>query len=90
MQCSASHWPASQATMLQVTFSHLVDFLLLRRAPLFGHPKPKICRAGYCQELDKIREALITIFTHLKKIGTSQYPIESGLRLVDAISHIKR
>ena len=37
-------------------------------------------------ELDKIRDALVVIFAHLKKIRTSQYPIVRCLRLIDAIS----
>ncbi|MEQ2204971.1 Cytoplasmic dynein 1 heavy chain 1, partial [Xenoophorus captivus] len=37
-------------------------------------------------ELDKIRQALIAIFTHLKKIRNTKYPIQRALRLVEAIS----
>lgn len=37
-------------------------------------------------ELDKIRDALVVIFTHLKKIKLSQYPIQRCLRLIEAIS----
>ena len=37
-------------------------------------------------ELDRIRDALVIIFTHLKKIKLSQYPIQRCLRLIEAIS----
>lgn len=37
-------------------------------------------------ELDKIRTALQSIFTHLRKIRTTKYPIQRALRLVEAIS----
>lgn len=37
-------------------------------------------------ELDKIRQALVAIFTHLKKIRNTKYPIQRALRLVEAIS----
>lgn len=37
-------------------------------------------------ELGRIRDALIAIFTHLKKIKSSQYPIQRCLRLIEAIS----
>jgi dynein heavy chain 1 len=37
-------------------------------------------------ELDKIRDALVVIFTHFKKIKTSQYPIVRCMKLIDAIS----
>ena len=37
-------------------------------------------------ELDRIRDALVVIFTHLKKIKLSQYPIQRCLRLIEAIS----
>ena len=37
-------------------------------------------------ELDKIRAALSAIFTHLKKIRSTKYPIQRALRLVEAIS----
>lgn len=37
-------------------------------------------------ELDKIRQALGAIFTHLKKIRNTKYPIQRALRLVEAIS----
>lgn len=37
-------------------------------------------------ELDKIRQALMAIFTHLKKIRNTKYPIQRALRLVEAIS----
>ncbi|XP_001636057.2 cytoplasmic dynein 1 heavy chain 1 isoform X2 [Nematostella vectensis] len=37
-------------------------------------------------ELDKIRQALVAIFSHLKKIRSTKYPIQRALRLVEAIS----
>ncbi|XP_077125303.1 cytoplasmic dynein 1 heavy chain 1 isoform X2 [Ranitomeya variabilis] len=37
-------------------------------------------------ELDKIRQALVAIFTHLRKIRNTKYPILRALRLVEAIS----
>lgn len=37
-------------------------------------------------ELDRIKIALINIFTHLKKIRNTKYPIMRCLRLVEAIS----
>ncbi|XP_074643936.1 cytoplasmic dynein 1 heavy chain 1-like isoform X2 [Tubulanus polymorphus] len=37
-------------------------------------------------ELDKICSALQAIFTHLRKIKTTKYPIQRALRLVEAIS----
>ena len=37
-------------------------------------------------ELEKIRAALSAIFTHLKKIRSTKYPIQRALRLVEAIS----
>lgn len=37
-------------------------------------------------ELDKIRQALMAIFTHMKKIRNTKYPIQRSLRLVEAIS----
>ena len=37
-------------------------------------------------ELDKIKSSLTLIFTHLKKIRTTKYPIQRCLRLVEAIS----
>lgn len=37
-------------------------------------------------ELDRIRVALQAIFTHLRKIRTTKYPIQRALRLVEAIS----
>lgn len=37
-------------------------------------------------ELDKIRDALVSIFTHMRKIKLSQYPIQRCLRLIEAIS----
>ncbi|MBN3298743.1 DYHC1 protein, partial [Amia calva] len=37
-------------------------------------------------ELDKIRQALMAIFTHLRKIRNTKYPIQRALRLVEAIS----
>ena len=37
-------------------------------------------------ELDRIRDALIAIFAHLKKIKLSHYPIQRCLRLIEAIS----
>lgn len=37
-------------------------------------------------ELDKIRQALMAIFTHMKKIRNTKYPIQRALRLVEAIS----
>ena len=37
-------------------------------------------------ELDKIRSALVAIFSHLKKIRNTKYPIQRALRLVEAIS----
>ena len=37
-------------------------------------------------ELDKIRAALSAIFSHLKKIRSTKYPIQRALRLVEAIS----
>ena len=37
-------------------------------------------------ELDRIKDALVAIFAHLKKIKLSQYPIQRCLRLIEAIS----
>ncbi|XP_023932000.1 cytoplasmic dynein 1 heavy chain 1-like, partial [Lingula anatina] len=37
-------------------------------------------------ELDRIRAALQAIFTHLRKIRNTKYPIQRALRLVEAIS----
>ena len=37
-------------------------------------------------ELDKIRDALVSIFTHMRKIKLSHYPIQRCLRLIEAIS----
>lgn len=37
-------------------------------------------------ELDRIRVALQSIFTHLRKIRSTKYPIQRALRLVEAIS----
>ncbi|CAM9594499.1 unnamed protein product [Lampetra planeri] len=37
-------------------------------------------------ELDRIRVALLAIFTHLRKIRNTKYPIQRALRLVEAIS----
>lgn len=37
-------------------------------------------------ELDKIRSALQAIFSHLRKIRSTKYPIQRALRLVEAIS----
>ena len=37
-------------------------------------------------ELEKIKDALIGIFGHLKKIKLSQYPVQRCLRLIEAIS----
>ena len=37
-------------------------------------------------ELDRIRVALQGIFTHLRKIRSTKYPIQRALRLVEAIS----
>ncbi|XP_073494500.1 cytoplasmic dynein 1 heavy chain 1 isoform X2 [Phyllobates terribilis] len=37
-------------------------------------------------ELDKIRQTLVAIFTHLRKIRNTKYPILRALRLVEAIS----
>ncbi|XP_016305378.1 LOW QUALITY PROTEIN: cytoplasmic dynein 1 heavy chain 1-like [Sinocyclocheilus anshuiensis] len=37
-------------------------------------------------ELDKIRQALVAIFNHLRKIRNTKYPIQRALRLVEAIS----
>ena len=37
-------------------------------------------------ELDRIRVALQAIFTHLRKIRSTKYPIQRALRLVEAIS----
>ena len=37
-------------------------------------------------ELDRIRVALQAIFTHLRKIRNTRYPIQRALRLVEAIS----
>ncbi|KAG1662035.1 Dynein heavy chain, cytoplasmic [Nymphon striatum] len=37
-------------------------------------------------ELDKIRSALTAIFSHLRKIRNTKYPIQRCLRLVEAIS----
>lgn len=37
-------------------------------------------------ELDRIRQALVAIFLHLRKIRNTKYPIQRALRLVEAIS----
>lgn len=37
-------------------------------------------------ELDRIKLAIQAIFLHLRKIRTTKYPIQRGLRLVEAIS----
>ncbi|XP_077296363.1 dynein heavy chain, cytoplasmic isoform X2 [Arctopsyche grandis] len=37
-------------------------------------------------ELDRIRAAVQQIFSHLRKIRSTKYPIQRGLRLVEAIS----
>ncbi|XP_077870638.1 cytoplasmic dynein 1 heavy chain 1-like [Saccoglossus kowalevskii] len=37
-------------------------------------------------ELDRIRQALVAIFSHLRKIRNTKYPIQRALRLVEAIS----
>ncbi|XP_022096690.1 cytoplasmic dynein 1 heavy chain 1-like isoform X2 [Acanthaster planci] len=37
-------------------------------------------------ELDRIRNALVSIFSHLRKIRNTKYPIQRALRLVEAIS----
>lgn len=37
-------------------------------------------------ELDRIRHAVQQIFTHLRKIRNTKYPMTRGLRLVEAIS----
>ncbi|CAH8838540.1 unnamed protein product [Trichobilharzia szidati] len=37
-------------------------------------------------ELDKIRMAIQTIFTHLRKIRNTKYPLQRALRLIEAIS----
>lgn len=37
-------------------------------------------------ELDRIRSALTAIFSHLRKIRSTKYPIQRCLRLVEAIS----
>ena len=37
-------------------------------------------------ELDRIRAALTAIFSHLRKIRSTKYPIQRCLRLVEAIS----
>ena len=37
-------------------------------------------------ELDRIRQALVSIFIHLRKIRNTKYPIQRALRLVEAIS----
>uniref|UniRef100_A0A8C4Q4U0 Dynein heavy chain tail domain-containing protein n=1 Tax=Eptatretus burgeri TaxID=7764 RepID=A0A8C4Q4U0_EPTBU len=37
-------------------------------------------------ELDRIRQALLAIFSHLRKIRNTKYPIQRALRLVEAIS----
>ncbi|XP_064603299.1 cytoplasmic dynein 1 heavy chain 1-like isoform X2 [Liolophura sinensis] len=37
-------------------------------------------------ELDKIRQAVQAIFSHLRKIRNTKYPIQRALRLVEAIS----
>ncbi|XP_055612109.1 dynein heavy chain, cytoplasmic isoform X2 [Uranotaenia lowii] len=37
-------------------------------------------------ELDKIRQAVQSIFNHLRKIRSTKYPIQRALRLIEAIS----
>lgn len=37
-------------------------------------------------ELDTIRFAIQSIFTHLRKIRSTKYPLERALRLIEAIS----
>ena len=37
-------------------------------------------------ELERIRTSVQTIFTHLRKIRNTKYPIQRALRLVEAIS----
>uniref|UniRef100_A0A1I8II96 Dynein heavy chain, cytoplasmic n=1 Tax=Macrostomum lignano TaxID=282301 RepID=A0A1I8II96_9PLAT len=37
-------------------------------------------------ELDKIKQAVVAIFGHLKKIRSTKYPIQRALRLIEAIS----
>jgi dynein heavy chain 1 len=37
-------------------------------------------------ELDKIKSSLTLIFSHLRKIRNTKYPIQRCLRLVEAIS----
>lgn len=37
-------------------------------------------------ELDKIRLAVQSIFTHLRKIRNTKYPLQRALRLIEAIS----
>ena len=37
-------------------------------------------------ELDRIRLAIQAIFLHLRKIRSTKYPIQRGLKLVEAIS----
>ena len=37
-------------------------------------------------ELDRIRTSVQAIFTHLRKIRNTKYPIQRALRLVEAIS----
>jgi len=37
-------------------------------------------------ELDRIRSAVQLIFSHLRKIRSTKYPIQRALRLVEAIS----
>ena len=37
-------------------------------------------------ELDRIRSALIAIFSHMRKIRNTRYPMQRALKLVEAIS----
>ena len=37
-------------------------------------------------ELDRMSPALSSIFTHLRKIRSTKYPVQRALRLVEAIS----
>ena len=37
-------------------------------------------------ELSRIRSALVSIFSHMRKIRSTRYPVQRALRLVEAIS----
>lgn len=37
-------------------------------------------------ELSRIKTALVSIFSHMRKIRSTRYPVQRALRLVEAIS----